>query len=309
MELNFTTELTQFLEFAARESIIAQIILDGRKENIKYEGDFIGFLDQESLTYLPVSKIEKVEDPWRDCRTKIKVGRFIRKFFTEFAMIGFSIQDTHIEKFVNIYKSYFSRDLTKLKIVEGDELRKYYLEENYHTHGRYHCGSLWNSCMRQKERNKFLALYEQNPEEVKMLIYLTEENKIRARALLWQRVNDHHSDRVYKVMDRIYYVYDHDVEFFKDWAKENNYITKLEQNAKTGEYFDIEGQKRLQLWVNLPNHNLPFAPYLDTFKFYSPRRSRFSNSADFNYDYVLVQSNGEYERTPEVEDDNMFDED
>lgn len=308
MKLNFTNEILSFLDFAARESVIAQIIIDGGKEYIKQEGDFISMSDEESISYLPISKFDKTQEPWKEFRTKIKVGRFIRKFFTEFALVSFSIQDSHIERFVNLYKSYFSRDTTKLRIVEGSELRKYYLEENYHSPGRYTCGSLWNSCMRQKERNKFLKLYEENPDMVKMLVYTTEDGKIRARALLWQEVNEHDSERTYKVMDRIYYVYDHDVEFFKHWATQNGYITKLQQNAKSEAYFDINGPKRLMLYINLANHKFQYAPYLDTFKFYSVRRGRFSNSEDYNYDYVLVQSNGDYERVPE-EIENTFDED
>jgi hypothetical protein len=109
-------------------------------------------------------------------------------------------------------------------------------------------------------------------------------------------------------MDRIYYVYDHDINFFKDWAKENGYISKWEQSAKTELLFDIDGEvKRLQLYVNLDDSGLSYFPYLDTFKNFYVSKSRFSNSQNYNFDYVLVQSNGQVEREPEP--DEYFDED
>lgn len=308
MRLQFTDEIFCFIEFAARESMIAQIILDGRTELIKDEGNFISKSDGDYLTYLPVSKYNKVDDVWKQGRTKIKIGRFIRKFFTEFAIINFEIKDTQIEKFVNLYKSYFSRDVGKLKIVEGRELRELYLEDNYHFHGRYRVGPLWNSCMRQRDRNMFLSLYEKNPDDVKMLVYFSDDNKVRARALLWQNVNEFNTDQKYKVMDRIYYIFDHDVQFFKDWAKENGYLSKCIQNAKSERLFDKNGAERLNLYVDLPVHKLPFAPYLDTFKFYHLSGGRFSNSDYYPYDYTLIQSNGGYERVVEPEPEDFYEE-
>lgn len=303
MRLQFTDEIIYFLEFASRDSIIAQILLQGDSKHLHNEGNYISLSDSESFSFLSSSKYEKVEDVWRQSRTKIKVGRFIRKFFTEFSITSFGIDDRQIEKFVNLYKSYFSRDITKLRVVEGAELRKLYLEENYHVSSSgFRGGTLWNSCMRQEERNRFLKLYEKNPEHIKMLVYFDEVGKVRARALLWQDVKQYNSENTYKVMDRIYYVYDHDVQFFKDWAKENGYISKWEQNAKSERYLDIDGPMKMDIYVQLPIHNLPYAPYLDTFKFYNAYKGVFSNTDRFSFDYVLIQSNGQYERDPEPEE-------
>lgn len=302
MRLQFTDEMIYFLEFASRDSIIAQILLQGDSNHLHNEGNFIDVLDSETLTFLTSSKYEKVEDVWRQGRTRIKVGRFIRKFFTEFSITQFGIGDRQIERFVNLYKSYFSRDITKLKIVEGAELRKLYLEENYSS-SEYRGGTLWNSCMRQHERNIFLRLYEKNSDDIKMLVYFSDDGKVRARALLWQNVKQYNSENTYKMMDRVYYIYDHDVQFFKDWAKENGYISKWEQNAKSERYLDIDGGPiRMDLYVDLKNHDLPYAPYLDTFKFYNSYNGRFSNTDRFGFDYVLTQSNGQYERDPEPEE-------
>ena len=309
--LIFNDEMFNFLQFAQKDSIIAAVLLQGDTSHINDEGNYIKRVDNEIdvVSFLPKSKYEKVENNWENGRVKIKIGRFVRKFLTEFSFKNFKVTDTLIEKFVNLYKSYFSRDTSKLKIFEGEEILKYYLEDNYHSLNGNRAGSLWNSCMRQRERNKFMKLYSKNKDKVKLLVFFSDDDKVRARALLWEGVKDHKdSTKEYKFMDRIYYVYDHDINFFKDWAKENGYISKWEQSAKTELLFDIDGEvKRLQLYVNLDDSGLSYYPYLDTFKNFYVSRNRFSNSQNYNFDYVLVQSNGKVEREPEP--DEYYDED
>ena len=309
--LIFNDEMYSFLQFAQRESIIAALFLQGDSSHINDEGNYVKRVDDEIdvVSFLPKSKYEKVEDNWENGRVKIKIGRFVRKFLTEFSFKNFKVTDTLIEKFVNLYKSYFSRDTSKLKIFEGEEILKYYLEDNYHTLNGGRFGTLWNSCMRQPERNKFMKLYAKNKDKVKLIVFFSDDDKVRARALLWEGVKYHKdSTKEYKFMDRIYYVYDHDINFFKDWAKENGYISKWEQSAKTELLFDIDGEvKRLQLYVNLDDSGLSYYPYLDTFKNFYVSKNRFSNSQNYNFDYVLVQSNGKVEREPEP--DEYYDED
>jgi hypothetical protein len=304
--LNFNDEMWSFLQFAQKDSIIAAVFLQGDTSHINDEGNYIKRVDNEIdvVSFLPKSKYEKVENNWENGRVKIKIGRFVRKFLTEFSFKNFKVTDTLIEKFVNLYKSYFSRDTSKLKIFEGEEILKYYLEDNYHALNGGRFGTLWNSCMRQRERNKFMKLYAKNKDKVKLLVFFSDDDKVRARALLWEGVKDHKdSTKEYKFMDRIYYVYDHDINFFKDWAKENGYISKWEQSAKTELLFDIDGEvKRLQLYVNLDDSGLSYFPYLDTFKNFYVSKNRFSNSQNYNFDYVLVQSNGKVEREPEPDE-------
>lgn len=315
--LIFNDEMFSFLQFAQRESIIAALFLQGDSSHINDEGNYIKRVEDEIdvVSFLPKSKYEKVENEWENGRVKIKIGRFVRKFLTEFSFKNFKITDTLIEKFVNLYKSYFSRDISKLKIVEGEEILKYYLEDNYHSLNGNRAGSLWNSCMRQRERNKFMKLYAKNSDKVKMLVFFSDDDKVRARALLWEGVKDHKdSTKEYKFMDRIYYYYDHDINFFKDWAKENGYLCKWEQSAKTEMLFDdgTGSPVRKQLYVMLDEYNLPYYPYLDTFKFFNFDKGRFSNSDSYNFDYILVQSSGAMEREErEPDEDEMlyFDED
>ena len=310
MRLIFDKNFVEFLHFASRD-IISQILLNGDGSHLTDEGNYIKVEESEIdvISFLPRSKYEKVEDVWNSGRTKIKIGRFIRKFLTEFSISNFNINDNAIERFVNLYKSFFSRDKSKLKIVSGEDILKYYLEDNYHLSNGMRFGTLWNSCMRQRERNKFMEIYSKNP-NIKMLVYLEDDGKVRARALLWDNVKDHKDiEKEYKVMDRIYYIYDHDVAFFKDWAKENGYLSKWEQNAKSELFFDVDGNPcRKSLYVVLDNYDFRYYPYLDTFKFYNENTGRFSNSDRYNFDYILVQSNGQTERDPEPEEEFYDDE-
>ena len=314
--LIFNDEMYSFLQFAQRESIIAALFLQGDSSHINDEGNYVKRVEDEIdvVSFLPKSKYEKVENEWENGRIKIKIGRFIRKFLTDFSIQNFNVNDQMIEKFVNLYKSYFSRDISKLKIVDGEEILKYYLEDNYHSLNGNRAGSLWNSCMRQRERNKFMKLYAKNSDKVKMLVFFSDDDKVRARALIWEGVKDHKdSTKEYKFMDRIYYYYDHDINFFKDWAKEHGYLCKWEQSAKTEMLFDdgTGSPVRKQLYVMLDEHNLPYYPYLDTFKFFNFNKGRFSNSDSYNFDYILVQSSGAMEREREPDEDEMlyFDED
>ncbi len=314
--LIFDHEMLNFLD-RSHNIRISQILIHGMSGLIKEEGNFIKRVDGtiDTLSYLPVKKYSAIQndqskDPFGDGvgRQTIKVGRFIKKFLSENAFQEFGIKDSDVEKFVNLYKSYFNYDPEKLKIVEGEDVKKYYLEDNYFEPSGYKYGTLWNSCMRQKERNKFMNLYVLN--DVKMLVLFSDDNKVRARALLWEDVKEFDSDKTYKFMDRIYTVYDHDVDVFKNWAKENGYLTKWEQNAKSELYIDIDGSpERKHLYVMLEKHNISWYPYLDTFKYYDPFKGRFSNSQHYSYEYTLIQSSGlvEREQEPEEEwDDNEF---
>ena len=309
--LKFDDNMWGFLDFASRKSIIGQIFANSNASNINLEGNFVKWQDGKSdmVTYLPASKFEKVESPWKEGRTPIKIGRFVRKFLNQYAVEFYAIDDAKIEEFVNLFKSYFTQDESMLKIVSGADIMKYYREDSYHmSEGKY--GTLWNSCMRQHERNRFMQLYADS-ESVKMLVYFDDEGKVRARALLWEDVRSHHDKAArYKFMDRIYSFYDHDYDFFKSWASKNGYICKLEQSAKSERIFRLPdgSPANMELYVILEESDQDWYPYLDTFKFYNVGRKRFSNSDHFGFDYVLVQSNGERERHEEEPEETYSDE-
>ena len=114
--LIFDRSLQEFFQFANRNFIITQIICSGNIGNhLKDEGNYLASVPDEidTISFLPKSKIDKVEDPWSQGRVKIKVGRFIKKFFSDFSISNWNITDAEIERFVNSYKSYFLQPAKK----------------------------------------------------------------------------------------------------------------------------------------------------------------------------------------------------
>lgn len=337
--LIFDNEMQRFLLATHQHSKMVQVLLHSHIENfLSDEGNFIKKESDSVVSYLPKSKYPKMEeekkdieksksdvdkpkvrrfsdstnpfkpkirypkfeiDPYSDGigRVKIKIGRFLKKFLLERSMKEYGLCMKDIEGFVNLFKSYFNTDPKALKIIQGDDILKYYLQENYHSPDGNRYGTIWSSCMRHKERNRYMELYTKNS-FIKMLVLFDENNKVRARALLWDKLKDS-NEKEYKIMDRIYTVYDHDVNLFKNWANENGYIPKFEQSCKTESLFDVNGEPRhIELRAELENSKFDYYPYLDSFKFFNSVKGQLFNSPKFEHSYVLTQLNGGLE--PEV---------
>lgn len=304
-------DMIDFLEKTSGNNKISMLLIQGRDNLISEEGNFIKRVTDKPdvLSYLPKSKFKNIlidpkrpehgiidgDMPWIQAgRVKIKIGRFVRKFLSERSIKEYNINDQDIEIFVNLYKSFFQRNVDNLKVVEGREILKWYLEDNYQKIDGECYGTLWNSCMRYKHRNKYMALYAKN-QNIKMLILLDDFGKLSARALLWDGVTDANGN-TYKVMDRIYSVHSHDVNFFKDWAKENGYIYKTEQSSKSERCFTInDNLVKLNLSVKIENYKFNYYPYLDTFKFFDIHKGILSNSERYEYQYILKQATGRLE--------------
>ena len=307
-ELHFDNKLNDFINDTRNLCRISEIIQHGKGYLLKQEdGNFIKFESIDTISFIPKSKLVLALDGFNNTkyRTTIKIGRFISKFMIKEARINFNISDRDIEIFVNLYKSYFDTDTTKYKIVSGDEILKWYLYENYHLPLGFQHGSLWNSCMRYREKNSYMNIYAVNPEKVKMLVHISEDGKLRTRALLWEEVYDQHGNK-FKVMDRIYSVYDYEVLSFKKWATDNNYIYKKEQSSKRERLFVTpDGTTDLKLKVKLDKWKIDCYPYIDTFKFLNYGNGVLSNNDDCFFDFILIQNDGSLERE-ECETDTDF---
>jgi hypothetical protein len=120
--------------------------------------------------------------------------------------------------------------------------------------------------------------------------------KLESRALLWDNVEltipVEGFPSQFKVMDRIYSVFDSDIVTFKRWADENGYVHKLEQNAKSHQYFQSKDQvHRLRCGVSIPEKSFTYYPYLDTFPFFDIHAGfLYNDEYNSNWDYRLVQA-------------------
>jgi hypothetical protein len=272
----------------------------------------------DNVTFLPMSKFksETEFDPWskKSGRQSMKIGRFIKKLIPEKYFEKYQVSNYHVEVFVNSWKSWFEPVEYTLKVVEGDEIKHWYHEDNYATVEGAQLGTLWKSCMRYRARLKFLDLYTSNP-NCKMLVMIINQRGrevVRSRALLWDNVTvsksyteDIMSETV-NIMDRIYSTHDSDVILFKKWAEENGYIPKWEQNAKSHLFFDIKNQPvKIKCFIDLKSSNFSYYPYLDTFPYLNYGSKQISNDEyGFSWDYKLIQATGglEPERTEEEDE-------
>jgi hypothetical protein len=226
-------------------------------------------------------------------RTEVGVGKWSRRVIKEVRGEKQYV-DSDIEKFVNAYK--YSHDkkykdyFINFKIIKGEEIRKWYLVDNYKVKTKIKDGnfsetlgsSLHKSCMRYSHNQSFFDIYTKNPEVCSLLILMdTEEpDKILGRALLWKT----REGVLYQ--DRIYSIYGHHEKLFLDWANVKSYKTDKNYNKN--------------LTVQLGNHEYDYYPYMDTFTVYDTNEhilyydedSAINNGADNKFLLELNSTDG-----------------
>lgn len=190
-------------------------------------------------------------------RSDIAVGRLLVKILTN---IKVSYQQSEIEELVNLYKSTYDRIIGEktFQLVSGDIILKYYLEDNYEVKS----GDLNNSCMRYKKCQSYLSIYTQNPNKVKLLILKLNPNSdgIIGRSLIWTLENG----KIF--MDRVYTSFNSDVELYKNYAKEHNYLS----------YYDDPDD----LTVQLDKYDFKQYPYMDSLVYLDMNNGILSSSGE-----------------------------
>lgn len=216
---------------------------------------------------------EREKMVWKSNRQDIKVGRSMN------ALIGIAnrngIETKHtareIEIFVNLYKMQIDKMNDKFSLfeeVKGDDIAFWYSNKNYYRIE----GSIGNSCMSNVPDNYFQPYITSN--NVSLIIYRSDDDndKIVGRALLW-KLND---GKLF--MDRIYTMYDSDIELFRQYAKENGwYSKKYNGSDDSGNLIAPDGSEIVTTMICQIERNLRNFPYLDTLKYYSPHSGLISN--------------------------------
>jgi hypothetical protein len=147
----------------------------------------ISYIDRTNrddiITFISTDRLERLgdkEDVWNHrTRAETRIGRFLRRIF------GTRFQQQSIEVFVNKYKAIVrgEREFRNFEIVEGEDIRRWYLTDKYNE-GR---GTLGGSCMQYRECQRYLDIYVNNPDKVKLCILKTDNGqKLKGRALVWQ---------------------------------------------------------------------------------------------------------------------------
>lgn len=240
---------------------------------------------------------------WSKFRAETSIGRFINTIWPKKYPANLKREElakmdkpNDVESFSNMFKATVEAHSKILKFVSGDEIIHYYNCENYAKQG----GTLGGSCMNSPSKGKYLKLYSNNSEKVKMLVLYPEDvrDKIIGRALVWTL--DEPEGRQY--MDRIYTANDSDQYLFIEYAKSHGYLYKSSQSYGW-DYDIIDGKdgsrSSLVMKVQLkPDVHYDYYPYLDTMQFYNPTTGLATNDgrnlrrgSGF---YVLTDASGGY---------------
>ena len=284
------------------EHSIAYNLLD----RIRYkEYGRVSFLDfgneNDNISYIINNKFFELTDNnpenwrekvWVEKRTNLKIGKFIKMIYEDQFPVN-QPKDVpapkprvDIESFVNMFKAEREKNVnyTRFEVVNGDDIRKWYKQDNYSRFANSET-PLGKSCMRYAESSKFLKMYSTNKNIFSMLILKDDVGKLKGRALVWNL--ELPKGRIF--MDRIYTVNDYDIEIFKQYAKDNGWLYRVEQrfgwfNKIADPTNDmIYESKDLLLQVTLtkcPEIDYEFYPYLDTLSIYNKETHILNNNGD-----------------------------
>lgn len=260
---------------------VSQFLIQKSKEKIKFKETFIDRTEKEdSVTFITSDKVNKLmldkstdlDECWTNHqRVEIKIGRLIYK------LIGDKIKPQEIENFVNDYKAIIkAKGISRsFKIIEGDELKKWYLQDN-NSIGTG--GNISNSCMRYKFCQSFMDIYSKNPEKIKLLILLDEtKEKILGRALLWKLNNP----RGKIFMDRVYFSNDFILNMFINHAIKNGWLYKLESMNNVMQVVYNNKIIRTTLAVKINKLDYDLFPFVDNLGFYDPVSGILSNNPKY----------------------------
>lgn len=237
-----------------------------------------------TISYLAIGKHPEYNEngKWsRKNRQEGKVGKVILTLLRAYQPIFcYDLPDANeVELLVNKIKSYLTNDNYSFALVSGDDIKKYYLYDNYYRtdNGGY---TLWGSCMRYKECQEYFNIYTDNNYCELLIMFDTtlSKDKIIARAIVWNFNGK-------KYVDRRYYCADVNesilVNFIKsqkwNYKKHNTYDDY--QATKFYVYNDVSKcyYEQSNVLLQFPTKVYEKFPYMDTVKYLNPSEGLISN--------------------------------
>lgn len=213
------------------------------------------------------NSIDMVDGYKNTKKTQIKFGRFINKLLTE-NYIKCSQYD--VECLVNSFKSHMDSLSYVFEVIKGSNIKDSYDGEYYELGD----GTLQSSCMKYKKCRSFLNIYTKNSSISLLVLKSKFSGKVIGRAILWDKMNvipynggAKSVDPIeVKFMDRIYYTKDHQRDLFINYAVENGYAFKTEQNNETFGHIKYKNKviENPLLYTTLDKHEFELYPYMDT---------------------------------------------
>lgn len=257
-------------------------------------------IDVSNIDYF-VSNDKNYKPMWNKNRVSTRIGRLISKLAPDrFPVSGEAGKD--IESFVDYVKAERTKDNDRFKIVDGNDIIKYYNESMYDSS---YGTTLKGSCMRHKHCSDYIDFYAKN-KNVRLLILMSDdpnkEGKIVGRALVW-KLSDNSDLKGRYFMDRIYSNSESITVEFKSYANEHNWLYKSRQNSDedTSIVDPVPGNGNGRRRLIVDNMRITGAfPYMDTLKFFeiddpdNPEQDTYelSNDAEYFNKYLKLESTG-----------------
>lgn len=186
---------------------------------------------------------------------------------------NFEITDSDIEDFVNKSVAFIRTNRvtidSKIRVVKGEEIRYWYLYDNYASIR----GELGNSCMASEEAQEYLDIYCRNESKVSLIIITNSDNLLISRALLWKL-----DDGSYLV-DRIYSSITSNDHIIINWARNMGY------HYKSRDGHIVSNNKRSEsesFSVTLDEWDFVYYPYLDTLRILNMDTGVLSDTISFS---------------------------
>lgn len=199
--------------------------------------DYFDFSSLEGqISYIKKEKLVVFNDDFfnidlrKKYATTARAGKVLKRLFPQ-------VKDDIIRNKVALLFGF------KSKIVETDKIVKYYNGDKY-AEG-FGSTTLNNSCMKYDECSEYIEFYEEIGLRMLVLFSESQPDKIKGRALIWPDVDfvgeDGKTEKV-TFMDRIYFHEDGDLELFKEYAINHDYIYKKHQNYEETKEFKRNGE-------------------------------------------------------------------
>jgi hypothetical protein len=235
-----------------------------------------------------------VNFPYKNSKKEniLKIGRLIVKLNLQYT-------SSEIEVFTNKFKAAIKEHInldyysSNLEIVSGEDIRKWYLVDNYKHDDS---STLSKSCMKHHMCQEFLDIYVNNPNSCRMLI-LKENEKLIARALLWKvksNKNKTTKNKFEYILDKIYSSNTYDEYVIKKWAMKNNWAIRI-----SNEQYIYNNQVHFDnLVVKVIPKKYKYYPYMDTFTRYDYIKGHLYNDyEDKKFGHILNETLGEYKKS------------